>query len=357
MQDENNQRRGQLKGYMFEVVIRHLLYMNNFEILTEEVLNRVKRDESNNFIEIKGRGTWHQIDSPCVYKKSIPFTYDLRLLAEVKFHKDEIQKEKVREFLGVIKDISENYFIEGDYSMDNQTRYLDVGVFFAANGFQTEAEKLAFAHGIKTISYKNNSLMKNIKDSIIDLEKNYIYARNCISAGNRIKFMQDFSRLFDDPFNNEILAAFIANYKITRDGVEKIQKLTRMTNNIKTSFFGVTPTNCYLHFISNSIFPSYLFENTDEQTCKVYYQSTDSFYLILDEDNERTQFHFSAPTSLLNVILYDPENVLDGKRSHFSKIKVSISLNGIQRSLLFKINETWLNNLVREQNYSSADFW
>ena len=109
MHDENTTKRGQLKGYMFEVIIRRLLHLNDFEIITREVENRV-RIQGNHSIEIKGRGTWHQIDSPCLYKESFPFIYDLRLLAEVKFHQGEIQKNKVREYIGVMKDISENYF-------------------------------------------------------------------------------------------------------------------------------------------------------------------------------------------------------------------------------------------------------
>ena len=311
MLGERKTKRGQLKGYIFEVVIRHLLYLNNFEIIAENVDNRVKAD-NNHSILIKGRGTWHQIDVPCIYKKSVPFTYDLRLLAEVKFHQKEIQKEKVREFLGVMKDISENYFIEGDYSIENQKRYTDIGVFFAANGFQHEAEKLAFVHAIKTISYKSNPLIEDIKNKIIDLEKHYLRAENCISSGNRIKFMDDLLKLLQNPMNNYNLIHFIEEYGI-ENGVEPLNDLIRYSNNIRASFFGTTSTNYFLHFISESEFPSRLFERVDERMCLIHYTQIGHFYMTIVGDQFENRFYFTAPKPLLKLIFSTPQTILDEK--------------------------------------------
>lgn len=348
MLGESRTKRGQLKGYIFEVVIRHLLYLNNFEIITESVENRVQI-RNNHHIEIKGRGTWHQIDIPCLYKKSVPFTYDLRLLAEVKFHTKEIQKEKVREFMGVIKDISENYFIEGDYSIENQNRYADTGAFFAANGFQLEAEKLAFVHGIKTISYKNNLLMGHIKSKILDLEKNHLRAENCISSGNRIKFMDDLLNLLQNPNNNENLINFREKYVI-ENGVEPLNDLILHLNNIRTSFFGTTSTNFLLHFISYSEFPSRLFERVDEKKCLIRHTQSGNFYLTIEGDEMETRFYFTAPEPLFKLIFSSPQKVASEKISHFEKIKVSITLNGIQRSLVLKLDQDWLSQFIDNQS-------
>lgn len=348
MIDETTTKRGQLRGYIFEVVIRHLLCLNNFKIITENVSNRVRTHNSHH-IEIKGRGTWHQIDSPCLYEKSVPFTYDLRLLAEVKFHTREIQKEKVREFMGVIKDISENYFIEGDYSIENQTRYTDIGVFFAANGFQPEAEKLAFVHGIKTILYKNNQLMENIKNKIMDLEKHHLRADNCISSGNRIKFMDDLLRILQNPNNNGDLILFREDYGI-ENGVEILNDLILYSNKIITSFFGITSTNYFLHFISNSVFPSRLFERVDERMCRIRHTQSGNFYLTIDGDETETRFYFAAPEPLFQLIFSSPQKVASEKISHFEKIKVSITLNSIQRSLVLKLNQDWLGQFIDNQS-------
>lgn len=352
MQGENTTRRGQLKGYMFEVVIRRLLHLNNFEIITHEVRNRV-RIQSNHSIEIKGRGTWHQIDCPCIYNKSSPFIYDLRLLAELKFHQKEIQKEKVREFMGVIKDISENYFIEENYTIQNQKRYTDIGVFFAANGFQLEAEKLAFVHGIKTISYKNNGLMENIKNTIIDLERNHLKTENCISSGNRNRFMDDLLELLENPDNTNIFAQFKETYSI-ENGDEVLINLIHYSNDIKTSFFGTTSTNYFLHFISEHTFPSHLFRVVDERNCQVYYTQNGYFYLIIEGDNYENRFYFTPPNPLLDLAFSRQPKIeiqrrmVNEKITHFERITVSITLEGVQRTIVLKLNQRWLRRFVDE---------
>ena len=64
--------RGKLKGYMWEVVILELLKENEFlELLTvDDVRTRRQR---NSFLEMRGRGAWHQIDCCCDYEQFIPF--------------------------------------------------------------------------------------------------------------------------------------------------------------------------------------------------------------------------------------------------------------------------------------------
>ena len=88
----------------------------------------------------------------------------LRLLGEAKFYRSPLSKEHIREYIGVLKDIQENYFVADGMDLQNfYPRKLEIGVYFSANGFQAEAEKLAYAHGIRTISYKNNPLINRLK--------------------------------------------------------------------------------------------------------------------------------------------------------------------------------------------------
>ena len=110
MERESNSLRSQLKGYLFEVIISELLAKNGFTRIASnsEPDDRV-REIRRGFIEIKGRGCWHQIDCPCEYNHLIPFSYPVRLLGEVKFYKSHLDKKYIREYIGVIKDIQENY--------------------------------------------------------------------------------------------------------------------------------------------------------------------------------------------------------------------------------------------------------
>jgi len=344
MNGESSVRRGQLRGYIFEVVIRYLLELNDFDQICTAVPNRINITNYNK-IEIKGRGTWHQIDSPCLYKKTIPFIYDLRLLAEVKFYSTEIQKNKIREYIGTIKDISENYFIDDVNTIENQTRFTDIGVFFSANGFQLEAEKLAFAHGIKTISYSNNSIMNGIKPIIESLESQCLRAEHCISEGNQNQFMEQLRNLIMTPERPILLNEFERRFRPEGNYVQNVNSLSETLRGIQSSFFGVTGTNYFIHFISNSLFPGHLFERTDERECRIYYQEDGAlFYLQIFGDGElnNARFHFSAPRPLLAEVFHGGRTILDEKGRHFSVIKISTTINEINRNLTLKLDNQWL---------------
>lgn len=138
---DSAQKRGIIKGELFEIAVLHLLLQNDFSKIQvrtangkDIVPNRV-RETRENFIELKGRGEWHQVDCPCEYDFVSPFMYPIRLIGEVKYHSEPTDKEDIREFIGVLKDISENYFVPADIGKKDfhkllPCRYLEVGVFF-----------------------------------------------------------------------------------------------------------------------------------------------------------------------------------------------------------------------------------
>ena len=340
MKRERTTLRGQLRGYMFEVVVRVILEHSGFSRVKQADDNKIRMHNENG-IEIMGRGTWHQIDCPCISEYKIPFIYDLRILAEVKFYTKEIQKDKIREYIGTIKDISENYFVANEASLDNANRYTDIGVYFSANGFQLEAEKLAFAHNIKTVSYRNNRVIDVVKRCIEDLEKDYLCASVLVSKGNRLQFQDviyNFLKSDSEPINT-------SEWQIPLNAIALFSKMRESIQQIKTSFLGTTITNQFLHFISESPFPNYLFDNTDERYCRIHYNGNNEFFLEIDGDASRGKFYFSAPPTLLKMALTGSTEILDAKEQHFQAIKVCLRINDIQRSIVLKINPGWINTI------------
>lgn len=104
-----------LKGFLFELAILHMLLANGFRRVQ---LDFSKKDQDaravmtrKNFIELKGRGGWHQIDCPCDLNYTSAFMYPIRLLGEVKFTQNKMSKRVVESYIGVLKDIQENYFV------------------------------------------------------------------------------------------------------------------------------------------------------------------------------------------------------------------------------------------------------
>lgn len=341
---ERTDGRRKMRGYMFEIVILKLMETNGFKYIN--IFDEKIREDRNRFIEFRGRGGWHQIDCPCDYGNIIPFIHPLRILGEVKFVSDPISKEHIREFIGVIKDIQENYFVPDNYN-GGFHRFTEVGVFFAANGFQREAERLAYAHNIKTISYKNNFIIEQIKRIIEQLEANYLSV-NCISRGN----LNDFINMFSGILNQGDIRDFIQRFDPSNGFEFVINLLIDSFINIKSSFLANTSGGAFLHFLSYDTFPSYLFQDTDYGRCRVYVDTNtfggNAFYLTFVNDIEERKFYFTPPMALRNAAYFGAGPLLDAKEELLKTINLSINLNGINRNLVLELDTDWLNAIRRE---------
>lgn len=347
MRGEKSSLRSQLKGYLFEICILELMSKNGFDKIdvASEPSNRV-RELRTDFIEIRGRGCWHQIDCPCDYRYAIPFSYPLRLLGEVKFHQKELSKKHMREYVGVIKDIQENYFVaDGEALQDFYPRKMEVGVFFSANGFQAEAEKLAYVHGIKTISYANNSLIVRIKRLIELLESDYLSVA-CLEENEWIFCRKEIATAIckgiDVSSENSVLDKYCGSGYINVLG-----RLHLALVCIQTSFIATTATGVFLHFVGKHDFPEELFRDTDLGWCRVFFEEAGYgkryFWMEISGDERRRRFYFTPPQSLEQAALYGVREAVDQKERLFKEIHVNVVLNGIARILTLRIDRDWLD--------------
>ncbi len=352
MKGENNISRGQLRGYLFEVIISELLYKNGFDKidLNHEPNDRA-REIRKDFIEIKGRGCWHQIDCPFDYNRPVPFSYPLRILGEVKFYKSPLSKKHIREYIGVLKDIQENYFVSDiENPNDVYPRKMEIGVYFSATGFQEEAEKLAYAHGIKTISYSNNCIIDNLKNLIIEIEENYLSVR-CMNPDVWSSFKECFlyairsgnMNIFNIN-NNSDFNSFVET-QLNERFFELVYRTHISLFNIKSSFIATTATGVFLHFVGPDRFPEELFRETDYGYCRIFYSGDSEnrrFGMNIDGDNKHRNFYFTPPESLDNAAIYGGEEVLKEKERLFANLNVNIELNGVSRNIILQIDRYWL---------------
>ena len=149
----------QAKGYIFESAILKLLKISGYL----KVENK----------RVKGRGADHQIDAYGLLSFPTPFIYPIRLLAEAKCHTHNIGLEVIRNYVGVIKDVSENYIIGTRGGRNTYNRHTDAGCIFSATSFSLEAQNYAWAHNIFLISFSGINRMKDIIVEIEDFTKNY----------------------------------------------------------------------------------------------------------------------------------------------------------------------------------------
>jgi hypothetical protein len=142
----------QAAGYIFEKVVLKLL-------------------EDSGYIEVKpgdlpGRGTNHKIDAYGKLSIPTPFTYPIRLITEAKCYTSSIELHQIRSFLGVIKDISENYIVGKNRVRNTPERYLDTGCFFSASPFARPAQDFAWAQNIFLVSFSGIEKMENVVEFI-----------------------------------------------------------------------------------------------------------------------------------------------------------------------------------------------
>lgn len=350
MYGENEVERAKLKGYLLELVLMKLLKQNNYipVDITHERKKRV-RENKKGFMEFKGRGCWHQIDLPFDYNRKVPFIYPIRLLGEAKFHKKAINKAYIREYIGVLKDIQENYFVADGAKLKNLThRRLEVGTIFSASGFQKEAEKLAYAHGIKTISYKNNPLFGDICKLIDDLEEKHLSIKS-IQKGNWKSFREHTIICLED--SNVDVYELNDEEDFFKDDYKAIlRKLCEKVNDVKTSFVATTATGFMIHFLGDQDFPKDLFDRSDIGYCRVFYDrniapSERSFWLEFSEDWKNRKFYFSPPESLDRATVLGRDKVLDEKANIFGELHVSMKIDRFERNLVIKMDRDWFDGL------------
>lgn len=142
----------QARGYILEYVV--------LQLLKDAGYVKVRQGD------VRGRGAEHQIDAYGVLSIPTAFIYPIRLLSEAKFYTDSIELEIIRNFVGVLKDISENYIVSPKHQRSS-FRYTDAGCLFSATPFVESAQEYAWAHNIFLVSFYRIDMMEDILDIII----------------------------------------------------------------------------------------------------------------------------------------------------------------------------------------------
>lgn len=330
--------KNQIAGNLFEIFILKLVLMSGYKTIDFDDIDQKKyRIVRKRFVEFKGRGEFHQIDIPVDLEYRPNFIYPIRLLGEVKHYSRPITKNDVRHEIGKMKDIQENYFVDDELTNKMRARRrTEVFAIFSASGFNEAAERLAYAHGIKTVSYKDNKHIHEILDYVNDVATD-------ISSFPE----EEQTKIIDEYFN-----ILIMGHNLSEDVWRFPMLLDFYLNadhllNIRTSIIGTTSTGLTIHFLSNDIFPEYLFENTDFVYCRV--RSTDSlegWYLEIGESE--TKFYFSLP-EIIKSEYFDKGDARFYPRKGIELDSISFyrTINGKIRLLEFRFDHDWFSEILQ----------
>ncbi|WP_107695300.1 hypothetical protein [Campylobacter concisus] len=326
--------KGQMRGYLYEIFISYWLQQNGFAKCGKGCPGILNGNIVSEDGEIEGRGTNHQIDFVGIYSRNIPFVFPIRLLAECKFWDKKVDKSFIREYIGVYKDISENYISS---QKDNKYRFLDVPVIFSASDFDKEAVNLAWAQCINIVSHSrlpilNNMLqtINNIVDAVVTDQGAYDFNRikTCIQGclKQHKSCIDEYNKLFKDCFyHNSVLE------------IPKINTFLFATNN----------EGALINLISKDKFPDELFFETNVADCRIYFDN-DSFdgnnervfYIVLNSDNMKRKFYFQANETLMSKIF--PRLSLEIRRyekmKFISKLSIVKKIKKLTRIIELKVN-------------------
>ncbi|MDK1119149.1 MAG: hypothetical protein QGM50_10230 [Anaerolineae bacterium] len=157
---------GQLRGLVLEEVILFLLSRSGYEPVC-------KKNEADGIfcssagMQIQGRGTKHQIDAIADYRLTPPFSNPLRLMVEAKHYDDKIRLPVVRNSLGVLRDVSENWIVKSKVSgIPRRPRWHYISAIFSASDFTRPAQDFAYAQDIYLLPLRNSAFFRPVIEQV-----------------------------------------------------------------------------------------------------------------------------------------------------------------------------------------------
>ncbi|MDD2367875.1 MAG: hypothetical protein PHQ90_01155 [Sulfuricurvum sp.] len=381
-----------IRGYLYEIFIAKHLQDNGFEKCRKNETTRGCQVNSSG--EIEGRGEFHQIDFSGVYTKLTPYIYPLRVLAECKYYKKPLDKKIIRQYIGVVKDITENYYVPETIKQSNtlsifdksSPRFTDIPMIFSANGFDTHAENLAWAQGINVISHRNIPIFDSILEIIDELavqikdlcqihptckESECIrlikYAINSIDIININHWMEFEHILHRQLLENHVLHMLHDIYHHCHfiPICEKIFELSKKIKEINTFIVATTDNGIIVNLVSNDSFPKELFqinadlENTQDYNpnrsyAGVYFETLDNerrdkvFYFEFNTDSQERRFYFQPNRQMLTdqfAELSEQERI-DLKKDFVGRVTFLYEIDKVNRVL--EIEVKFPSDTVRE---------
>lgn len=157
-----------LQGYLLEEVLAYLVKNAGYVLLTDPSQDPHELEIRGNGLVVKGRGSVHQADVLGQLNWIPTFIFPIRLFIEAKFRKRKTGIGTVRNAIGVLTDINQNYIKVKDRSFLRQ-RYQYNYAIFSTSGFSKQATELALAHNISLIDlnpYEYKDLLDSIRSAV-----------------------------------------------------------------------------------------------------------------------------------------------------------------------------------------------
>jgi len=167
-------KKEQFKGYILEEVLAYLIRTSWYTLITKKPVKDPDLSDWHNWLNIKWRGANHQIDVLGELNRIPTFNFPIRLIVEAKFRNKAIGIWTIREQIGLLSDVNENYFSSKKKSPKPRYRY--VSAVFSTSWFTGPAVDMAVAHQIQ-LADLNSSEYDKLKEIINNFTNNIFWNR------------------------------------------------------------------------------------------------------------------------------------------------------------------------------------
>ncbi len=340
----------QIRGALLEEAVLYLLEKVGYETIEVNASNPDSGlREGNSGLEVRGRGSWHQIDALASFISSPAFMYPLRLMVEAKCYKESrpVGIDVARNSVGVLKDISENYFTVSNRSGSEVQvpRFNYHSAIFSTSGFTSGAAEYSLAHQVFLIQYENVPVIQPLLDTIMEFDD------DCVTVLGK-RAITEVRKRYRDALKHRIHDVETTRY-LTQKGIDLIDNsLVETVGKIRGSYFGMLQGRWPLHLLTSDPLPAEAFA-TDIVQCQVSGYETGKWKFTPLHISERAsgwfELEFNLPETIANLVSEnwgDREAVANLKQQHFSYLNLSGVIGGIKRSIKLELNEEWISQYI-----------
>jgi hypothetical protein len=327
----------QLRGLVLEEIILVLLRKSGYRILKAGEDTSIRDGKAG--LEIQGRGEWHQVDALVAYDHTPAFLYPIRLALEAKAYlptstsNRRVGIEVIRNAVGVVKDLNENYFSDSDQTFKFK-RYNYVYSIFSLSGFTANAQRYAIAHQIYLIQYYHNHLFEHIKTLLRQLEGTTARQFRQLDIRRALRSFLENS----DRYRENLKEIF-------GDEDELIRGLLNEVSNIGSSYFGLLNGEYPIHIFSEHPIDSL---DRDEYQIPIWVDENGMVIIKLMNNN----LYFELPeviAQILKEVWTDNLRVANLKRRNLSFITLSGIIGNVRRNIKLTLDLNWLDDYMSAQ--------
>lgn len=343
-----------VRGALLEEAVLFLLHKVGYQPYDPAALAAVHSEHMRrgaSGLEVRGRGTWHQLDAFALWQHSPAFMYPMRLMVEAKCYAENrpVGVEVPRNSVGVLKDISENYFTySGRGQQFRGPRFNYTAAIFSTSGFTQGAVEYAIAHQVFLVQYDTVSVIHPLVDAIRRFDAHCIR----LPGKHAIAAVRAYYRAC---LTNPDIAP-PAPPALTADGEALLRgPVTRACIAIGGSYFGMLQGQWPLHLLRQEPLPYSAFA-TDTVRCRLHGDTPTGWRFVPSgaqpQDPGWFELEFSLPPLIAELVeahWTDPIAVAHLKQEHFSYIDLTGVIGGIRRNVRLELDRDWISRYIRER--------